>query len=385
MMPVKVLFWLSAALIAYTYAGYHLLLGVLAWFAPRRAGFVAARKNLPLPSASVIVAAYNEERVIAHRIENLLGLDYPRDKLQIVVASDGSTDGTARIAERYGSEGVTVLDLPRAGKALAQNAAAARCSGELIVFTDADSEFDPGFLKAAVASFDEDPRVGCVVGNLSWRDLRSGNAVLKGWYWRFETSLRCLESRLGILAGGTGAGMVLRRSLWRPMTSPLDDTDSVTPLHVVDQGYRVVFAPDARVTDEAFALTRSEYGAKIRGVSKTVDMIWRHWGVRGCVAHPVITWRLVSHHFLRWVSPLIAVVFLVCSALLWRSGGVYTAAAAGEVLLLAIVAVGYVAEKRHVYVSIASPLYSFAAVNAGMGVGFFKAVFRRAKGLWETE
>jgi len=381
-------FWISAALLAYTYGGYHLLLRAAACCMPGRRSARDGTQRVDArdaPTVAVIVAVYNEERVIARRLENLLALDYPRDRLQIVVASDGSTDRTVEIARRYASSGVAALALPRRGKALAQNDAVAGAHVDIIVFTDADSEFDRRFLRAVVARFREDDRVGCVVGNLAWRGNETATGALRTWYWGLETDLRRVESQLGILAGSTGAGMAVRREVWRPMGGPLDDSDSLTPLDVILQGGRVVFADDAIVHDVPFSSARSEFRAKVRGVSKSVTMILRRWGARESLRHPVITWRLVSHHFLRWLGPFVAVAFVISTVVLAPRGGIYLAAAWLEALVLGLGLLGYLGERSGRRVPVASVVYNFLAINAGMAIGFLAALFRAAKGPWETE
>ncbi len=361
------------------------MLRVLATVLPRtrRLGLPAFAERPP--RMSVVLAAYNEERVIGRRVENLLALDYPRDRLEVIVASDGSTDRTVDIASRFADPGVTVLDLPRQGKALAHNAAVARATGDILVFTDADSEFEPDFLGVVARTFHEDPRVGCVVGNLTWKAESTATARFKNLYWGIETDQRRLESRLGILAGSTGAGMAVRRSLWRPMSGPVDDADSVTPLDVILQGYRVVFAEDARVIDVHFASVRGEMRAKIRGVSKSVVMILRRWGVRGWLAHPVVSWRLVSHHFLRWASPYVLLGLVTSSVFLLDAGPGYRAFAALEAAGAVLAAAGWLAERRQARIAVASTLFTFVAVNVGMGIGLFRGLVNAARGPWEPE
>jgi glycosyltransferase involved in cell wall biosynthesis len=386
---MALIFWVCAAVVAYTYAGYHLILRLLALLIPGRR---AARRGgedretlRPLPSVAVIVAVYNEERVIQQRIENLLGVEYPPERLEVIVASDGSTDRTVDLAERYADRGVRVLALPRRGKALAQNDAVAASGAEVVVFTDADSEFDPGFLRAVVRPLMDDRRVGCVVGNLSWKPNPTAAFRVKELYWSLEADLRTLESRLGILAGGTGAGMAVRRDLWRPMRDALDDSDSVTPLDVILQGYRVALAEDARVYDQPFSSAESEYRAKVRGVSKTTIMILRRWPGWAWSRHPIISWRLVSHHFLRWMGPFFMAGLMLATAVLARRRGIYAAAAAVEAAVLALGLVGYLGERAGRRVPVASAMWNILAIHAGMAVGVVLAMGRAAKGPWETE
>jgi len=385
----RVIFWACAGVLFYTYAGYYLLLRVLVACLPRRretsAGTPEGGSEPSAPTVAVVVAAYNEERVIGRRIENLLALEYPRDRLRVVVASDGSTDGTLEVARRYAAHGVLALGLPRRGKALAQNDAVAQCREDVVVFTDADSEFDRNFLRAIVRPFLRDGRVGCVVGNLGWRGAETPTGRFQRLYWALETDLRRLESELGILAGATGAGMAVRRDLWRPMSDPIDDSDVGTPLDVILQNRRVVFAEDALVYDVPFSSAGSEFRAKVRATSKSFVIILRRWGVRERLRYPFLTWRLVSHYFLRWLAPFVGVGLIASTAILARQGGVYLAAAVLEGAVLALGFVGYVGERRGRRVPLASVVFNFLAIHVGMALGVLIALAHAAKGPWEPE
>lgn len=334
---------------------------------------------------SVIISAYNEEKVIRKRIENILNIDYPRDLMEIIIVSDGSSDRTADIAHQYRNRGVITIDMKRSGKAIAQNRGVARAGGDIIVFTDADSSFDHRFIRAIVRRFRENPEAGCVIGNLEWKEGASAVARLRKSLWKIETDLRSTESRLGILAGGTGAGMAVLRRLWKPMEHSTDDTDSITPLDVIKQGYKVVFASDAIVSDVSFTQVKSEFNAKVRGVSKTLVMVFNRWSFRDWVRHPLITLRMASHHFLRWLLVFIIVPVIIGSFFLFNEGLFYQALLFCEILAGVSIVIGIIAEHLNRHLFLISTLYSFAAINAGMAVGFMKAITGRVKGPWETE
>jgi len=382
---VKVLFWVSVALIFYTYAGYHALLKLISRvIGPRRPRSSSWRGGED-PAVSVVVAAYNEERVIEQRIGNLLGLDYPRDKVEIVIASDGSTDRTAELASRFGGEQVRVLELKRRGRAVAHNEGVAAARGEIIVFTDADVIMDPSFIRAVVDRFQGDERVGCVVGKLRWRSDGTPTGAFRAFYWKWETDLKETEGRLGILASGCGPAMAARKALWKPMSDPVDDCDSVTPLDVILQGHRVVFAEEAIAYDVPFGSARGDFKSKVRGVSKTVEMIPRRWGLRGVATHPLITWQLVSHHFLRWLCPFFLAGAMASSWFLAGEGGFYGAVVILEGLAALLLALGYAGERVKRHIKVASGFYSLAVVNAGFAVGVLKGVIGAAQGPYETE
>jgi len=336
-------------------------------------------------SVSVIVACYNEQRVIRQRIENLLELDYPPDKLEIIIASDGSTDQTAKIAQDYADRGVMVLKLGRGGRALTHNEAVTQSRGDIIVFSDADVEFDSSFVRNVVRYFLEDEMVGCVVGNLRWKNIRTGTARFRELTWKFEVDLKETESRLGILASASGPAMAVRKMLWKPMVDAIDDVDSITPLDVILQRHSVVFARDAVGYDAPFLSPLSDFKSKVRGVSKSIVTIPRRWTTRQWLHHPLVAWRTISHHVLRWVAPYIMVVAFLSSICLLERGALYRGMFLFEVVCIVLVLIGSFGEYTKRRVSIASLLFNFAVVNAGFAVGLIKGMVGAARGEYETE
>ncbi len=384
-MAAKLVFWISTAALIYAYAGYQIIVWLLAAFARERTAPADRPDRDCEMNVSVIAAVYNEETAIQKRIENLLELDYPREKLEIIVASDGSDDRTVELAERYSGEGVQVLNLKRGGKGPTQNKAVARAQGEILIFTDADTEFDRSFAREVVSCFSQNPRAGCVVGSLGWRAGSSPLSRFTGLYWKTEESLRAMESAVGILAGASGAAMAVRKELWRPMVDALDDSDTVTPLDVVLQGRKVIFAKGAKAYEIPFSSVKSSFRAKVRGVSKAIVMIPRRWGAANLVRHPVYTWRMWSHHFLRWLAPFLMLGSFVSCALLYREGAIYRLAFWGQVCLLLLTLTGWMANRANKNVPVASQLFSLAVVNAGFALGFLKGLTGMAQGLWSTE
>ena len=240
MTAVAIIFWLSAALLVYAHVGYAALLALLARVRRKRAPADAVAP----PSVSVIVAAYAEESVIAARVANLRALDYPADLLEVIVACDGSPDATAERARAAGAD--VVLELPRGGKIRAQDAAVERASGEIVAFSDANVEWEPGALSALVAPF-ADPKVGYVCGDVRFVNERGTNQ--EGLYWRYEMALRSLESRLRSVTGGNGAIYATRREAY-VVVDPIMGHDLSFPFNLVKRGWLAVYAPAARATRE---------------------------------------------------------------------------------------------------------------------------------------
>ncbi|RLB04932.1 MAG: hypothetical protein DRG83_03730, partial [Deltaproteobacteria bacterium] len=242
---MEVWFWISLTSLIYVYFGYLGFLKLISIVKKVRTCDTAVYNDC-FPIVSVIVAAYNEEKSIGRRIENLLEQNYPKDKLEIIVASDGSTDRTVRIAKQF--LGVKVLDFKEnRGRAAIQNDGVKIAKGEVIVFTDSETEFEKNFLRRITEYFFYE-KVGCVVGNLVYRTQRTSISESEGFYWKLEKKLRRLESDLGILSTATGACMAVRKNLWKDL-APIDDSDFTTPLDVILQGYKIVYAPDAIAYD----------------------------------------------------------------------------------------------------------------------------------------
>lgn len=329
------LFWLAGAVVGWTYAGFPALVVLRARLRPRP----HHRADIT-PSVSVIIAAHDEADEIGSRVDNLLALDYPTDRLEVVIASDGSTDGTPTMAARRGDPRVRVLDLPRVGKATALNRAVAASTGSILVFSDANTTFARDAVRVLVRSF-ADEEVGGVAGNQVYRsddfhvdtalDAASATAAGVGErsYWDMDRLLKLAESRGGNVISATGAIYALRRELFRPVPDGVTD-DFVTSTQVVRQGRRLVFEPDAVAVEPVAGAGRREYGRKVRIMTR---------GLRGvAVASELLDPRrsgfyavqLLTHKVLRrlMVVPLLVVAAVTPS--LWNDGPIYRLAAVGQ-------------------------------------------------------
>ena len=244
MRAVEIAFWVSAGLIVYTHAGYPLLLAGLARLRRR-----PLWRSAELPRVSLVIAAHDEREVIEERVRNALALDYPPDRLEVIVASDGSTDGTAELARAAadGEPRVRVLDLDRRGKVRAQDAAVDAAAGaEVLAFSDANALWEPGALQALVRPF-SDQGVGYVCGCLSY--LAPDGSNQEGVYWRYENAVRALESRLASVTAGNGAIYAVRRGAYLRL-DPRTSHDLSFPFNLVKRGWRAVYEP-ARARDGA--------------------------------------------------------------------------------------------------------------------------------------
>jgi glycosyltransferase involved in cell wall biosynthesis len=327
MTALAIIFWACLGLLAYTHVGYLGLLAVLA-----RLGVGRREMRLPQlgepPSVSVIVAAYAEQEVIAARVRNLLALDYPRDRLEVIVACDGSPDQTAARARAAGAD--VVLELPRGGKIRAQDAAVERARGEVVAFSDANAEWAPDALQRLVEPF-ADPRVGYVCGEV--RLVNEAGTNQEGLYWRYELALRALESRLHSITGGNGAIYATRRESYL-VVDPIMGHDLSFPFNMVKRGWLAVFAPAARSSEKMVPSIEGEFARKRRMMSHTWPIV-----VRGGLLSPrgyglTYAFMIVSHRVLRYLSPFLHVLAFAINLALLGEGWVYVAALAAQVAVL---------------------------------------------------
>jgi cellulose synthase/poly-beta-1,6-N-acetylglucosamine synthase-like glycosyltransferase len=327
MTAIAIVFWGCIGLLLYTHVGYMGLLAALT-----RLGFGEREMALPeldeLPSVSVIVAAYAEQEVIADRVRNLVGLDYPRERLEVIVACDGSPDETAGRARAAGAD--VVLELPRGGKIRAQDAGVERAHGEIVAFTDANAAWEPVALQRLVAPF-ADPRVGYVCGEVHLLGERGTNQ--EGLYWRYELVLRALESRMRSVTGGNGAIYATRRESYL-VVDPIMGHDLSFPFNMVKRGWLAVFAPDAHSSEKMVPSIEGEFARKRRMMSHTWPIVIRGGMLspRGYGARYAL--MIVSHRLLRYASPFLHLIAFVANLALLGQGWLYVATLVAQVAVL---------------------------------------------------
>ena len=368
----------SFALVAYVYFGYAALL---------RAGALGKRRESrhaslnPLPFISVIVPAHNEEASIAAKIENLLASGYPRERLDILIGSDGSSDHTEEIVQRYAGEGVGLVSFPQQhGKSAIQNGLVALASGEILVFTDADCTFAPGALTALIDRF-ADPAVGLVTARPIF-DNSSETSVThnEGIYLRYETWLRQQESARGLLALASGSLFAIRRELWQPLDVTMGD-DFALPLHVAQRGFRNVLEPHAiaitRLTQNAAA---SMFKMKVRIIAKDFRALIANRHLLNPFRYGGIAVALWSHKLLRWLVPYFLLAILAGNFFLLDSP-TFRAAIAPQLVFYVLALRGILAggESRRTIASIPA---SFCIVNAAALVGTLNCLMGKTFSRW---
>jgi cellulose synthase/poly-beta-1,6-N-acetylglucosamine synthase-like glycosyltransferase len=363
-------FWTSAALVAYAYVGYPLLIYVLGRLRRRP----TERKDI-CPTVSLLVPAYNEGRMIRAKIENCLKLDYPRDRLEILVASDGSTDATGRvIAEATKAGRIRGVVFPeRRGKAAVLNDLVAMASGEILVLSDATTMVEPGSIRAFVSNF-ADPRVGCVSG--IYRLVASNgdsSAGPESLYWRYERFIRESESRLGAMLGAHGALYSLRRALFEPIPPGTRNEDFTLPIGILMRGYRSIYETRAIASEDSSEMTG--FGRRVGLAAGNYQQLGPLVRMRGWLRNPFVLFELLSHKILRLLSPFLMLAAYGASALLFEHPFYATAFAAQTVFIIAALLGVRESLRRRVGVLIAAPYY-FCMVNAA-GVIALHRVLRR--------
>jgi len=317
-----VLFWGSVALLAYTYVVFPAILFVrgLLWRKPYRTEDIT-------PSVSMIIAAYNEAASIGEKLDNVVSLDYPRDCLEVIVASDGSTDETEAIVAQYEDRGVKLLALPRQGKAGALNSAVAVAKGEILVFSDANSQYAPDAIRQLVRPF-ADPEVGGVAGNQVYLSEKrmADDAAQTGdgerTYWGFDRFLKRIQSEAGNTISATGAIYAIRRSLFPGVPEGVTD-DFATSTAVIAQGYRLVFAPDAKAFEPVAKSSGVEFGRKVRVMTRGLRAVLVRRELLNPFRFGFYALQLFSHKVLRRLMFAPLALLLVSNPFLLGEGLFY--------------------------------------------------------------
>jgi cellulose synthase/poly-beta-1,6-N-acetylglucosamine synthase-like glycosyltransferase len=337
-LTVEILLWSSLGALVWTHVAYPVFASVLASVAPRR-----VLKAEIEPTIAVIIAAYNEEPVIGRRLENLLALDYPKEKLQIVVSSDASSDRTEEIAAHY--PGVKVIRNERGGKVAAQDRAVRETESDIVAFSDANATWSGDALRKLVRAF-ADENVAYICGQL--KILAADGSNKEGVYWRYEMLQRNAESTLGSVTGGNGSIYAVRRSDYAEV-DPRFGHDLSLPYLMVQNGRRAVYEPEAHAWEKPTPSNETEYRRKVRMFEHCWLIVLRGRMFRRLGL--LYGLEIVSHRLLRYGSGLLHVVLLVSSLVLATRGWIYDVVLAGQMLLLIAAAAGVGIARYYVLVS----------------------------------
>lgn len=374
----QIIFWAGVGLVFYVYFGYPILVYIVSRLFPKpvnRADFE--------PQVSIIITAYNEEKDIRRKLENTLLIDYPLEKIEIIVASDCSSDKTDEITREFADKNVKLLRQPeRKGKTAAQNMAVEHASGEIVLFSDATSMYEPNVLRQMLPSF-ADETVGCVAGKLVYVDP-SGSTVGQAAksYWSYETFLKEGESAACSLIGASGCIYAVRRSAYEPMY-PEACSDFLIATVVYRQGMRSVYEPNAVCTEETNQQSRKEMRMRVRVISQTFTDLWRNREMLNPLRSGFFAIELISHKVLRYSVPLFLTAVFISSGVLAFYSTFYLAVFSAQIAFYLVALAAWLLERKGIKAGVFSmPLY-FVLTNVASIAGFFQFLRGERYASWE--
>jgi len=383
---MKIIFFLSIFFILYIYLGYYFLLLFISLLKKNKDRI----SDDYLPSVSLIIAAYNEEKVIEGKIINTLGLDYPKDKLEIIVFSDSSSDNTDEVVKKYEKTGVKLLRIEgRKGKTYCQNKAVEKAKGEIIVFSDANSMYQNDAIKKLMRNF-KDEHVGCVSGELKYisgKDKKSDNGS-EGIYWKYEKNLKRLESKISSLVGANGAIYAVRKKIYVNL-SDFAISDFAEPLLLFLKGFRTVYEPEAIANEKNDDTFRESYQRRVRIVTRTFSNIIKDKQLASTLnvfRFGIFSLQFISHKLLRWFSGFFLIFFIIANLALYKQGIFYQIMLWGQVLFYFLALFGLLAERfpRVMDIKIARVIFYFCLSCWAMLVGIKNALLNKEMRTWET-
>lgn len=374
----QAVFWTCVTLLTYVYVGYPLLVFFASRLFPRQVGSAEIQ-----PKVTVLITAFNEEAAIRQKLENTLAIDYPAEKLEILVASDGSTDGTDEIVREFATRGVRLFRQEgRVGKTTTQNNAVQQATGEIVLFSDATTVYGKDVLSHVLPPF-ADETVGCVAGRLVYIDNESTN-VGKGAqnYWSYETFLKNAESRACSLIGASGCLYAVRRAAYEPMYAEAC-SDFLICTILYRKNLRSVFAPDAVCYEYTNRNAADELRMRVRVISQTFTDLWRNRDMLNPFRSGFYSVELVSHKLLRYAIPLVLAMLFIANILLAAASPFYLAALVMQVSFYVLSFTGWLVERSGRSSGfLAMPLY-FTLANFASAIGFYKFLRGERYARWE--
>ena len=378
MILIKFIFWICLFLTCYTYVFYPVLLVVLSKIFKQK----EFDPEQIVPNISIIIAAYNEEKVIESRIENCLRLDYPKEKLEIIIASDGSNDGTCEIVRKYADQGVALYEYKeRRGKVNVLNDTVPKAKNEIIVLSDATTVFKANSVMELVQQF-RDERVGAICGKLAFDSIDdAGAGQLEGVYWKLESLIRRIEGRFGVLIGVTGAFYAIRKELFVPCSKDTIIEDFIIPMRILEKGYKVVYEEKALAAEQVAKHIIQEKKRRIRigsGDYQALGMLKSMLDIRKGFS----SFAFWSHKVIRWSVPFFMIVMFVLNMFLLKER-LYLAIYALQCLFYTAAFVGQLLSWMGVNVKVFSLCYYFVSMNLALWLGFLQFIAKKHSPTWE--
>ena len=357
-MFLEITFWTFVFLVFYTYVGYPLLLLIFTAFRKNR----ATPQSETLPHVSLVISAYNEESIIGRKLDNSLELDYPKEKIEIVVASDNSSDRTNEIVKSYQDDSVRLFENEtRSGKTRIQNLVVRNVRGEIIVFSDANAMYDPDAIGHLVKHF-ADQKVGCVCGELQYANYRdSVSGSQENIYWDYEKFLKRKENLFGTILGVNGSIYAVRKKCYIPLPANLI-SDFIEPLKIFESGSRVVYEPKAISSEESSGTFREEFTRKKRIILRSISSLFWNSSLLNPFKNPTLSFQLISHKILRWCVPLLLLGIFILNLFLLESH-LFQYLFCLQLAFYALAILGYSFEKKNWRASIIYAPFYFVMVN----------------------
>lgn len=380
---LEILFWNSIIILFYTYVGYPVFLfflnKILCGKSTKTEGAIKDERL----SVSILIAAYNEEKVIDHKINNCIALEYPSDLLDVWIASDGSSDSTNQIVKSYAEKNkrIHLLEFPRTGKSGVLNQAMTYLESDIVVFSDANTEYSPDAIRKLISHF-FDKNVGCVCGRLIYRnpgEVISGKG--ESFYWRYETALKKMESKLGHVAGANGAIYAIRRELFDFLPPKTINDDFMISMRIAKKGMKCIYEENAIAYEDVAPTMGSEFGRHIRDGAGHYIAIWHLLGL----LNPLLGMRSLiywSHRILRWLAPFILILLFLVNVFLLDMF-LYRVFFVPHLVFYMLAITGLIDMKnRRLPFFMYIPFY-FCNLNLALFLGFCKVVIGRQKTTWE--
>lgn len=375
---LAVIFLFSLAMILYIYLGYAVCVYIATRFIRRK---FTDQKYLPL--ISIIISAYNEEKEIHETLKNKLELDYPAEKLEIIVVSDGSDDNTESIVKEFEDKGVKLIrQSPRQGKTSAINRAVLAAVGEIIIFSDANSRWRYDAVTKLIRKF-SDPKVGYITGKMVYINP-DGSLIGDGCsaYMKYENFIRDCESEFASVIGVDGGIDAVRRKLYIPM-NPDQLPDFVLPLSVIEQGYRVAYEPEAILNESTLSDQAAEFSMRIRVTLRALWAIHDKRNLLNPLRYPITSWQLISHKVLRYMTWLPLAVCVAINPLLLKHGLLYGGLQLIQVVFYLFAGIGYLRRHDSQASFIFYAPYYFLLINTAAAIAFYKFLKGEKKILWK--
>lgn len=373
-----IIFWTATVALFYTYFGYPIFVYLYSLAFPKS----ISRSDFE-PTVTILITAYNEEQAIRSKLENTLQIEYPKDKLEILVASDGSTDKTDEIVKEFADQGVRLFHQEgRKGKTYTQNKAVEKATGEIILFSDATTDYKTNVLREILPNF-ADETIGCVAGKLIYVD-EADSDVGKGAksYWNYETFIKESESRTCSLIGASGCLYAVRKTAYIPMY-PEAGSDFLICTIIYRQGLRSIYEPNAICFEETNRRTDNEMKMRVRIISQTFTDLWRNRDMMNPLKSGFYAIELISHKVFRYSIPIFLSMILVSSAILAISSLIFALILILQIAFYLMAFIAWIVEKAGVRLGVLSiPLY-LVLTNFASLIGFYKFLTGEQYKTWE--